>query len=113
MNFYGALNLETAGVNYLGFNPTLQTKQSDVPGLTSYKSYRPSYNIIVSPDFDIPDNSINNNPAINSRYVNNSYKIPNPLSIDNIRGGRDMLNPFFNEQTEFHNLNVYGYSASS
>lgn len=95
----------TAGINYLGLNPTLQTTPMT---MGSYQSFKPVYFIWDGGDYELPDNSVNNNPSRNPRMKINSYRIVEPFSPSEINDYQRINNPYMQNQLDFGNKNITG-----
>ena len=102
-----AFNAQTAGVNYLGMNPTLQTKSNN---FNTYKANNPLYFVWEGMDYDLPNNSVNNNPNIAPRYIPSTYTISNNFSAGEIKNYKTQLNKYGAQQIEFKHNELFGYS---
>ena len=103
-------NGQTAMHNYLGYEPTMQSKSDK---FLHYNTPKPAYFISEGNDYQLPNNLINNQPAINPRYDIASYKLPKTqFTAEEIRKYKEALNPNGAKQVEFKGHELYGYSES-
>lgn len=100
-------NNPTTLTNYLGQNPQYQSKSN---GFGYYRGPSPAYHMIEETDYQLPVNSVMNNPGITPRYEIAAYNIPKSgFSASELRGYRDELNPKGAAQVEFKAHELYGY----
>lgn len=104
------INKQTTLHNYLGYNPTQQSKSEK---FHNYMTYKPAYFVYSGNDYDLPNNVINNQPAINPRFEFKTYSLPkSQLTASEIRNYKDVLNPKGANETEFKAHELYGYIES-
>lgn len=103
-------NTQTAGNNYLGLNPTMQSKSNP---FGKYISAKPTYISAGNMDFKKPlkaspsDDSLKAGP----RYEFDQFSLfGDKLSAHDIAKYKDMLNPQGAKQVAFKQHELYGYS---
>ena len=88
----------TTGVNYLGLNPQMQTKNFSMPN--TYQTYKTDEYVWMD-DYTLPNNQNNSKPNVQPRRIVESYGIPHGISLESRRHGMRLLNKHAEDQQIF------------
>ena len=97
----------TAGINYLGLNPAMQTKDFTLNIPQHYKTGE----FVYHDDYSLPNNAVNNNSVIHPRRSVHSYGFSDKLSTEQIDHISSTLNKNAHKQITYSSLS--GYDTSS